>query len=283
MEIVNADSRLVYKGMDIGTAKPSAAEQSQVAHHLLDLVEPHEPYSLALYLHQARSAITTIIDNGKLPVIVGGTGQYIWALVEGWNIPEVPPQTELRNQLEREVHEQGLEALFTRLAELDPVAAERIDRQNPRRVIRALEVVLTTGKSFSNQRRRTSPPFISHVTGLWASRSELHQRIDARVDRMATAGWLEEVRGLLNKGYSPELPAFSSAGYRELAAYIQGEMAWEDALVKTKVSVHRLARGQGAWFKSSNSRIEWSTSVSKLVDSVYKRFKDGGSFVAPRA
>ena len=271
VEIVNADSRLVYKGIDIGTAKPSASEQSQVAHHLLDLVDPDEPYSLALYLQQAHSAINTIIGNGKLPVVVGGTGQYVWALIEGWNVPEVPPQPELREQLEREVQEQGVEALVTRLAELDPVTAEHIDRQNPRRVIRALEVVLTTGKSFADQRRRTPPPFNSHVAGLWVPRDELHRRIDARVDHMVEAGWLEEVRGLLSHGYSPELPSFSSAGYSELAAYIRDEMAWEDALEKTRVSVHRLARGQNAWFKRSDSRIEWSESVPELVASVLER------------
>ena len=265
VEIVNADSRLVYKGMDIGTAKPSIAEQSQVTHHLLDLVAPDEPYSLALYLQQAHSAINTIIDNGKLPVVVGGTGQYAWALIEGWNVPEVPPQPELRGQLEREIREQGVEALVTRLAELDPATAQRIDQQNPRRVIRALEVVLTTGKSFSDQRRRTPPPFDPYVAGLWVPRDELHRRIDARVDAMVEAGWLEEVRGLLSQGYSPELPSFSGVGYSELTAYVRGEMAWEDALEKTRVSVHRLARGQNAWFKHNDPRIHWAGSQGELI------------------
>ncbi|MDA1215921.1 MAG: tRNA (adenosine(37)-N6)-dimethylallyltransferase MiaA [Chloroflexi bacterium] len=265
VEIVNADSRLVYKGMDIGTAKPSIAEQSQVTHHLLDLVAPDEPYSLALYLQQAHSAINTIIDNGKLPVVVGGTGQYAWALIEGWNVPEVPPQPELRGQLEREIREQGVEALVTRLAELDPATAQRIDQQNPRRVIRALEVVLTTGKSFSDQRRRTPPPFDPYVAGLWVPRDELHRRIDARVDAMVEAGWLEEVRGLLSQGYSPELPSFSGVGYSEVTADVRGEMAWEDALEKTRVSVHRLARGQNAWFKHNDPRIHWAGSQGELI------------------
>ena len=266
VEIVNADSRLVYRGMDIGTAKPSSAEQSQVPHHLLDLVDPGEPYSLALYLQQAHSAINTIINNGKVPVVVGGTGQYVWALAEGWNVPEVPPQPELRAQLEQEIQEHGVGALVTRLAELDSATAQRIDRQNPRRVIRALEVVLTTGKSFSDQRRRTPPPFNPYVAGLWVPRDELHRRIGARVGHMIDLGWLEEVRGLLSKGYSPELPSFSSAGYSELAAYVHGEMTWEDALEKTRVSVHRLARGQNAWFKHNDSRIHWAGSQEELIE-----------------
>ena len=265
VEIVNADSRQVYRGMDIGTAKPSASEQLQATHHLLDVVDPDEPYSLALYLQQARSAISDIIAKGKLPVVVGGTGQYIWALVEGWDVPEVPPQPELREQLERQAQEQGVEALVTKLAELDPVAADHIDRQNPRRVIRALEVVLTTGKSFADQRHRTPPPFNPHVAGLWVPRDELHRRIDIRVGRMVEAGWLEEVRRLLSRGYSPELPSFSSAGYSELAAYIHGEMTWVDAIGKTEVSVHRLARGQNAWFKQNDSRIHWAASQAALI------------------
>ena len=265
VEIVNADSRQVYMGMDIGTAKPSAAEQAQVAHHLLDVVDPDGPYSLALYLQQARKAINSILANGKLPVVVGGTGQYIWALADGWDVPEVPPQPQLREQLEQDLREQGVAALAARLAELDPVTAERIDRQNHRRVVRGLEIVLTTGKPFANHRRRTPPPFTPYVVGIWVPRDELHRRIDARVEAMIAAGWLEEVRHLLGRGYSPELPSFSSAGYRELAGYIRGEMAWEDALTKTKVSVHRLARHQNTWFKRSDSRIQWAASQAALI------------------
>ena len=167
--------------------------------------------------------------------------------------------------IEQEIQEHGVGALVTRLAELDSATAQRIDRQNPRRVIRALEVVLTTGKSFADQRHRTPPPFNPHVAGLWVPRDELHRRIDIRVGRMVEAGWLEEVRRLLSRGYSPELPSFSSAGYSELAAYIHGEMTWVDAIGKTEVSVHRLARGQNAWFKQNDSRIHWAASQAALI------------------
>ena len=265
VELVNADSRQVYHGMNIGTAKPSPAEQAAVTHHLLDVVEPDEPYSLALFLGQARAAIAEALGRRRLPVVVGGTGQYVWGLAEGWQVPAVAPQLELRERLESEARQQGVEALHRRLERIDSAAARSIDPRNVRRVIRALEVWQTTGKRFSSQRRRVSPPFVPHVFGLQVPRDELDRRIGARAEDMMAHGWLEEVRQLLTAGYTPELPSFSSAGYRELAAHVRGELDADEALRRTKASVRRLARRQGAWFRSDDPRITWAATVEELA------------------
>ena len=277
MEVVNADSRLVYRGMDIGTAKPSLQERASVPHHLLDLVNPDEPYSLAMFLVQAREAIASIQGRRRLPLVVGGTGQYVWGMVEGWQVPQVPPQPQLRERLEQEAHDLGPEALHQRLRRVDAEAAQAIDPRNVRRVVRALEVWETTGRRFSAQRGRATPNFTPHILGLWTPRQELHRRIDARVEAMVEAGWVDEVRSLLEHGYAPELPSFSSAGYREIAAYLQSgqggqdrpawqdQLAWQEAMDRTKVSVHRLARRQHAWFRRSDPRIRWAGSNDDLL------------------
>ena len=265
VEIVNADSRQVYRGMSIGTAKPTDAEQASVPHHLIDVADPDEGFSLAGFLLQARTAISGILDRGGLPVVVGGTGQYAWGLAEGWQAPQVPPQAELRERLEHEAVEAGASALHARLARLDPEAAALIDPRNVRRVVRALEVVEVTGKPFSAQRRKEPPPFVPHLYGVDVPRAELYERIDARVDAMVSAGWLDEVSALLTAGYGPELPALSSAGYRELAAHLRGELSLQEAIAQAKTATHRLARRQGAWFRRSDERIAWVADPEALA------------------
>ena len=264
-EVVNADSRQVYRRMDIGTAKPPPDERASVPHHLLDLVDPDEPYSLATFISQAREAIAGIHGRGRLPLVVGGTGQYVWGLAEGWQVPAVPPQHELRERLEREARELGAGALHRRLERVDAIAAQAIDPRNVRRVVRALEVWEATGRRFSTQRGRAAPPFTPHLLGVWVTRQELHHRIDERTEAMVEAGWVEEVRSLLESGYTPKLPSFSSAGYREIAAYLRGRMDWQEAMDRTKASVHRLARRQGAWFRQSDPRIRWATDSESLA------------------
>jgi tRNA dimethylallyltransferase len=265
IEIVNADSRQVYHGMSIGTAQPAAAELAAVPHHLVDIVSPDEPFSLATFLTLARNAVTDILSRGKTPVVVGGSGQYVWGLAEGWQAPEVPAQTGLRARLEQEADEHGGEALHTRLANLDAGAAELIDAKNIRRVVRALEVIEVTGKPFSGQRRKVAPLFTPHLFALDVPRTELHRRIDARVETMVEAGWLAEVQALLDAGYEPELPAFSSAGYREIASHLRGEISLEEALDRTTIATHRLARGQGTWFRKRDERIKWVSTASELA------------------
>jgi tRNA dimethylallyltransferase len=268
VEVVNADSRQVYRGMDIGTAKPTRAEQALVPHHLIDAVNPDESYNLALFLRHARETITDIQARGCLPLVVGGTGQYIWGLAEGWQVPEVAAQPIIRTRLERMAQEDGPAALFAYLNRVDPEAAKTIDPQNLRRVVRALEVWEFSGVRFSAQRRRSAPGFRPHLFGLWVPRTELDTRFDARVEAMLEAGWEAEVRRLLRSGYTPELSAFQSTGYRELGAMAKGTIDLEEAVRLTKISTHRLARRQMNWFRHSDSRIHWTAGMAQLIEAV---------------
>ena len=256
-EIVNADSRLVYRHMDIGTAKPSRHELSQVPHHLVNIADPGETYSLALYLDQAARVIQGIHGRGRLPFLAGGTGQYVRALLEGFSAPQAPPNPSLRAELQRQADEEGSEALWRRLQEVDPDSAARIDHRNVRRVARALEVFLETGVPFSKARRRQTPPYQSLIVGLTMERKALYERIDRRVESMFAAGWPQEVARLLEMGYSSELPSMSSLGYREVAAHLAGEMSLDEAKERIKTATHRFARSQYAWFKLNDPRIKW--------------------------
>ncbi len=263
--VVNADSRQVYRGMSIGTAKPTPDEQAAVPHHLIDVADPTGGYSLAAFLAQARGSIDLVLHLGAHPVVVGGSGQYVWGLAEGWQAPEVPPRAELRAELERQAVELGAEALHARLAAVDAEAAAAIDARNVRRVVRALEVWEVTGATFSSQRRKEVPPFEPRLFGIDVPRAELHRRIDARVDAMMERGWLAEVRTLLDAGCTPELPAFTSAGYRPLAAHLRGELSLADAVAEAKQATRRLARTQANWFRRADRRIVWVASAGELV------------------
>ncbi len=256
-EIVSADSRLLYRGMDIGTAKPTPAERARVPHHLIDVANPDEVWSVARYQDAAYAAIDDIHRRGKVPLLVGGTGQYVWAVVEGWQVPRVPPRPGLREALERWGEALGPEALHARLARLDPEAAARILPSNLRRTVRALEVIFSTGRRFSEQQGKTPPPYRILILGLTRPRQELHTRIDARIDAMLAAGWLDEVRRLLEAGYSPDLPAMSGIGYAELIAYLQGQIPLEEAVHRIQKRTRRFVRRQANWFKTDDPRIHW--------------------------
>lgn len=255
-EIISADSRQVYRGMDIGTAKPSSAQLSAVRHWLIDVADPAEPFSLAHYLDAAEEALTDIVGRGKRPIVCGGTGQYVWALVEGWEVPRVPPDAVLREQLAERADREGVQSLIDELRAIDPVSAERIDSRNVRRVIRAIEVSRATGRPFSDWGKRayeSLPP----VIGLSLDRAALHQRIDARVDAMIDAGLVEEVRRLIDAGCTCELPAMSGIGYRQVCEYLAGDSSLDDAIAGIKTETHRLARMQHAWFSPDDARITW--------------------------
>ncbi|MCU0495323.1 MAG: tRNA (adenosine(37)-N6)-dimethylallyltransferase MiaA, partial [Chloroflexaceae bacterium] len=208
-EIVCADSRQVYRHMEIGTAKPSPAERASVPHHLFDLIAPDEEFSLATYQELAYAAIAEIAARGRLPLLVGGTGQYLAAVLEGWQIPRVPPQPALRAALQAEAEAGGATALHARLAAVDPQAAASIAPENVRRVIRALEVYMVTGQPISAQQTRQPPPYQIQTRWLRRERADLYARIDARVDAMMAAGLLDEVRSLLDAGYGWELSSMS--------------------------------------------------------------------------
>ncbi|WP_374689593.1 tRNA (adenosine(37)-N6)-dimethylallyltransferase MiaA [Promineifilum sp.] len=252
-EIISADSRLFYRGLDIGTAKPTAAERALVPHHLIDLCAPDETLSLGEYQRLAYRAIDDVLARGRLPILAGGTGQYMMAVVEGWGIPAVAPWPALRAALEG----LGKAEAARWLAALDPVAAGRIDRRNARRVVRALEVTLATGRRISDLQRKTPPPYDVAMVGLRRGRESLYARIDARVDEMMAAGLLDEVRRLRAAGYGPALPSMSGLGYRQLLAHLDGQMSLEEAIERIKFETHRFARQQATWFRADDPRITW--------------------------
>jgi len=247
-EIVSADSRQVYRGMDIGTAKPTPAERAAAPHHLIDVVNPDDEWSLAVYQDQASAAIADIAGRGKLPILAGGTGQYLAAVLQGWQLPRVAPDPALRAALEAEAAEQGTEALHARLTRVDPAAAASIMASNVRRVVRALEVYELTGRPISAQRAMQAPPYRARTVWLTLPAPALYERIDARVEAMMAAGLLEEVRGLVARGYGWELPAMSSLGYREFHPYLAGESALEACVQRLKYNTHAFARRQKSWF-----------------------------------
>jgi tRNA dimethylallyltransferase len=252
-EIIGADSRQVYRHMDIGTAKPTPEERAAAPHHVVDLVDPDEPFSLGTWLDLARAALDDIWSRGKQPILVGGTGQYVWALVEGWRVPRVPPDPALRGELEARPPED----LLDELCRVDPQASAFIDPRNVRRVIRALEVYAATGKPLSYWRTKEPPEFASAILGLSLPRDELYRRIDARVGGMFEAGFVDEVRRLLEMGYGRGLPSMSGIGYREVAEHLAGERDLASAVEGTRTGTHRLARHQHAWFKEADDRIYW--------------------------
>lgn len=256
-EIISADSRLFYCGMDIGTAKPSRGEVARVPHHLIDIVNPDETLSLAVFQQKAREVIADIHVRGKLPFLVGGTGQYIRAVTEGWSPPEVTPNARMRDELEWMKEERGIDWLHAKLKMLDPEAAGKIDARNYRRTIRALEVILTTGRKFSEQRGQSDSPYHLITVGLTRPRQELYQRVDERIDLMFAMGLIDEVNGLLKKGYSPTLPSMSAIGYRECVGVIKGELTIEQARTEMKRVTRIFVRRQANWFKESDPQIRW--------------------------
>jgi tRNA dimethylallyltransferase len=256
-EIVSADSRLFYRGMDIGTAKPSREELALVPHHLIDIVDPDETLSLAVFQKMARDAIAGITARGRLPFLVGGTGQYVRAVVEGWDLPRVEADPALRAILEAWAGEVGADGLHQRLAALDPAAAAAIDYHNLRRTVRALEVIFSTGRRFSEQRGSGPSLYDLFQLGLTRPRPELYARIDARIEAMLAGGLVDEVRGLLAGGYSPDLPAFSAIGYREVIACLQGRISLEEAQMLMKRLTRQFVRRQTNWFKETDPQIRW--------------------------
>ncbi|MDR7434333.1 MAG: tRNA (adenosine(37)-N6)-dimethylallyltransferase MiaA [Armatimonadota bacterium] len=255
-EIICADSRTVYRYMDIGTAKPTEDQRRQVPHHLLDVADPSEVFTVVQFVAMAEEAIRSIHEKGKVPLLVGGTGLYIRAVVDGLTIPMVPPNWELRSRLEEEARKFGPEALHRRLAETDPVAAQRIHPGNVRRVIRALEVYAATGRPISSMQSRKGSPYTVTMIGLTLDRPKLYARIADRVYTQIHQGLVEEVRSLLARGYSRELPAMQGLGYKEIAGYLQGEYSLEEAIRRVIVNTRRYAKRQFTWFLR-DPRIQW--------------------------
>jgi tRNA dimethylallyltransferase len=264
-EIINADSRQVYRYMDIGTDKPIKEELSVIPHHLIDIINPDEDFSLAQYQQLAYRIVADIQNRNKLPISTGGTGLYIWAVIEGWKIPEVPPNPELRNDLEERAARGEEKELYQELVKVDPVSAKRIDSRNVRRIIRALEVYRTTNIPFSELQQKTPPPYDVLIIGLTMDRKELYRRIDSRVDRMVERGLVEEVQRLVDSGYSLNLTAMTGIGYRQIGMYLDSELNLQDAIEQIKFETHRFVRNQYNWFRLKDERIKWFDMQDKDV------------------
>jgi tRNA dimethylallyltransferase len=265
-EIVSADSRQIFAGMEIGTAKPTTAERARVPHHLLDVVAPDEAFTLAQYQAAATAVIADIAQRGKYPLLVGGTGLYIRAVVNGLAIPAVPPDPALRAAWEDLAAREGAAAVHALLAERDPVAATRIPANNLRRVIRALEVCEVTGQPFSAQQTQVTTPYDLTMLGLNTARERLYAWADARVEGMLAAGLVAEVERLVARGYDWHLPAMSSLGYAQIGAYLRGETALADAVQRLKFDTHRFIRKQLVWFRP-DARIHWlDAAAPDLID-----------------
>jgi tRNA dimethylallyltransferase len=256
-EIISADSRLFYRGMDIGTAKPDPTDRARVPHHLIDIAEPDQTISLAEFQRLAHEAILEIVGRGRIPLLVGGTGQYIRAVTAGWSPPRVAPDDALRDELMRLAAERSGLWLHRRLQSLDAQAAAGIDARNTRRTVRALEVILTSGRRFSEQRLRGDSPYRVTLIGLRRPRADLYARIDARIESMWRQGLLEETRRLLERGYERGLPSMSAIGYSQCVAVIDGTLEPEQAKAEMRRLTHAFVRRQANWFKEADPGIIW--------------------------
>jgi tRNA dimethylallyltransferase len=277
-EIVNADSRQIYRLMNIGTAKPEAEETALVAHHLFDIINPDRDYSLAQYQEEAGRTIREIQARGRLPVLAGGSGQYVIGLLEGWQTPRIAPDPELRRSLEEKAQTDP-QGLFIQLQKLDAEAARNIDARNLRRVVRALEVCLKSGKRFSELRIKNPPDYRPLWIGLTMERKALYGRTDERVRQMFRQGLIKETQGLLDQGYTPELPAMSSIGYPQAISVLKGEMTQEEAIIQVQNETHRYIRHQYAWFRLKDPRIKWFDNENEVwpqIDLTIREFLAGG-------
>jgi tRNA dimethylallyltransferase len=255
-EVISADSRYLYRGMDIGTAKPTESEMAGVRHHLIDIVTPTEDYSLALYQADAYRAIEQVLARDHVPILAGGTPLYVKALLEGWRIPAVPPDPEYRAAMERLALEEGPEILHRQLMAVDPAAANRIPATNLRRVIRALEIYRYTGRPMTAVEGKQPPPYRVLVFGLTIPREELFRRIDRRVDEQIRQGLVAKVERLLAAGVPPSAPAMSAIGYREIIDYLAERCTLDEAVERIKYHTHRYARHQLTWLRRMTG-IQW--------------------------
>lgn len=255
VEILVADSRQVYRGMDVGTAKPDAAARATVPHHLVDLVDPDEPFTVAEWVAAARRLVPEVIARGRLPMLVGGTGLYVTSLLDGYDYDAQPWSPELRAHLAAELEAEGLAPLAARLAGRDPGAAARIDLRNPRRVLRALERVEVGGGASDAPRDDPWPGRIA-MLGISRPRDVLYRRIDERASNLFASGLLDEVRTLLAAGFGPQLPPMIGHGYREAAHVLAGEWTLDEAIAVTARRTRQYAKRQLTWFRR-DPRIVW--------------------------
>ncbi|NLB70557.1 MAG: tRNA (adenosine(37)-N6)-dimethylallyltransferase MiaA [Chloroflexi bacterium] len=276
-DIISADSRYLYRQLNIGTAKPTPGELSRVRHHMVDCADLDSPWSIGEYKSSVEKIIPELNSNSKIPLMVGGTGQYIRAFSQNWQIPEIEPDNHLRVVLEKIGEEIGFEKMYENLAVIDPEAAKFIDHRNYRRTIRALEVFLTTGKRFSELRTKGESRFDLLILGLAWERQELYERIDERIEKMLEEGFIQEVEGLLAAGYRENLDRMGVIGYSELTSYLDGLISLEEAVALIKRNTRKYVRRQANWFKPNNPEITWFNAkdpdiLEKMLDRIRLRY-----------
>ncbi len=264
-EVVSADSRQVYRGMDVGTAKVGAVERAAVPHHLLDIREPDEPYSVHEFARDAETAITAIRARGRLPIVAGGTGHYLAALTRGFLPAAVEPDPRLRAELDQVLETQGVAALAQRLRAVDRVAAADIDLDNPRRLVRAIEVKTATGRSIREIETTRPVPWRALVLGLSMDRDALAERLAARASGMFAGGLLDEIRRLVARGYGRGSVLDRSIGYRDGLAHLFGELSRPEAITATTTATRQYARRQITWLRNRES-ARWFEVGDNLVD-----------------
>lgn len=269
-EIVSADSRYIYRGMDIGSAKPTVTEREGVPHHMIDIAAPNETWSLAQYFDTSKQKIDEILARRHIPIVVGGTGQYIRALTEGWKVPALKPDPALRKIIGDWAEEIGPLELYQKLGVIDKEACAFIDATNVRRTIRALEVILTTGSKFSTLRSKSPPENKFWIIGLNSPRPKLYANVDQRIDEMFGNGLIEEVRHLLSLGYDATLPSMSAIGYREVAQFLQGKITLEEVKVLMRRNTRKFIRRQANWFKPEDSSIHWYSVEDDPLDIIIR-------------
>jgi tRNA dimethylallyltransferase len=262
-EVISADSMQIYRTMDIGTAKPTQEEMGGIPHHMIDVADPEEDFSVARYVEMAAQCVDDVLARGKLPIVAGGTGLYIDSLLSGRTFAPFSPDSALRGELERELAEKGGQAMLEALAQVDPEAAQRLHPNDHKRIVRALEVYRSTGKTITQHNRETQaiPPRYNALTiGLaFQDRQAMWRRIDQRVDEMVAAGLEDEVRRLLTSGISPKCTAMQAIGYKEFTQALSGEMTWQEAADVVKLRSRQYAKRQLTWFgRNPNTRwVRW--------------------------
>ncbi|MFZ5647201.1 MAG: tRNA (adenosine(37)-N6)-dimethylallyltransferase MiaA [Bacillota bacterium] len=267
-EIVSADSMLIYRYMNIGTAKPTISERKGIPHHMIDVADPDEMYNVAIYSQSARKLLREIYERGNLPILAGGTGLYIKAVIDGYNFSEAASDHELREKLKKECESLGREALHDRLKKVDPETASRLHINDVKRVIRALEVYYLSGKTISSSsEKEKQTPYNLLMYGLTMDREKLYARIEERVDKMIGAGLVEEVKDLLARGFSENLTSMQGLGYKEIILYLKGKMTLDEAVDLLKKNTRRFAKRQLTWFRR-DSRIIWADVGEREMEEV---------------
>lgn len=266
-EIISADSMQVYKYMDIGTAKPTAEELAKVPHHLININNPDQKWNLSMFHKECHKLIVNIYSKNKIPIIVGGTGLYLWSLIEGLDLPLGAPSQELRKELEKESSAQ----LHNKLSNLDPKASEKIHKNDKKRIIRALELCINLGQPASSAQKKNKPNnYNFYIVGINDDRDKVYQQINKRIDKMISAGLIDEVKLLLNKGYSEKLTSFQALGYKEVVGYLNGRYSKEEMVEELKKRTRNFARRQLTWFKrfKNINWIESGSSADFIIDKI---------------